>query len=347
VADASAGRADGAGRLKVLSIVGPGRSGTTILSRVLGEVDGVLTVGELRWLWRRGLTEQRPCGCGRPLDRCPVWAPVLRRTTPADDAGASATVAAQDEVAARRHRLRALRSARGTEAGWPALTRVRHATGGIVHAVADVTGARVVVDSSKRPQDAAVLAAVEGIDHYVLHIVRDPGAVAWSWQRGHKLVRTADGSRPMRTRGLLSSVLRWTENCLGAETLRRHVPADRWLFLRYEDFAAEPRAALDRVLAFLGEDADGPVGSGDTVELSVDHTVAGNPDRFRVGRVGIAPDDEWRSGMPLRRRVAVRALTWPLLLRYGYPVTGRGRGEPPAAGEVTSRPQSARERRSA
>jgi Sulfotransferase family len=334
-------------RLKVLSIVGPGRSGTTVLACILGEVHGTVNVGELRWLWRRGVIEQRPCGCGRPLDRCPLWAPVLQRTLPRNGASPADTVAAQDEVAGRRRRLRAVRSARGTRSRWPALEQVRHSADTLVHAVADATGARVIVDSSKRPQDAAVLAAVGGVDHYVLNMVRDPGAVAWSWQRRNKSIRTAEGQRPMLTRGLLSSALRWVENCLGAEALRRYVPAERWMFLRYEDFAAQPRAAVERILAFLGEDGGLPFRSEDTVELSVNHTVAGNPDRFTVGRVRITVDDEWRHGMPLRRRVAVRALTWPLLLRYGYPLAGRLRRRPPGERRVSARQPPPPERRSA
>src|SRR5437870_2816755 len=82
------------------------------------------------------------------------------------------------------------------------------------------------VDGSKRPQDAAVLAGTEGIDHYVLHMVRDPGAVAFSWGRRDKTIRVAGGERPMGTRGLLSSLITWTENSLGAAVLRRQVPPD-------------------------------------------------------------------------------------------------------------------------
>jgi hypothetical protein len=40
--------------LKVLSIVGAGRSGTTVLASILGEVGGFASAGELRWLWERG-----------------------------------------------------------------------------------------------------------------------------------------------------------------------------------------------------------------------------------------------------------------------------------------------------
>jgi hypothetical protein len=185
-----------------------------------------------------------------------------------------------------------------------------------------------VVDSSKRAQDAAVLAGLPEIDHYVLHIVRDPGAVAFSWGRRDKEVRLADGTRAMGTRGLLSSITRWTENSLGVEVLRRHVPADRWSYVRYEDFAAAPRAVVSEIVAFLGEEAAAPFVTDDTVELHQNHTVAGNPNRFRTGRVRIKVDDEWRQRMPRSRQLLVRALTWPFLLRYGYRL---GRPRPAAA----------------
>src|SRR5580704_12095604 len=61
----------------VLYIAGTGRSGSTLLANILGEVDGVFAAGEVRYLWQRGLTERRLCGCGVPVRECPVWSRVL------------------------------------------------------------------------------------------------------------------------------------------------------------------------------------------------------------------------------------------------------------------------------
>jgi hypothetical protein len=312
-------------RTKVLSIVGPGRSGTTILAAILGEVDGIVDVGELRWLWRRGVLERRSCGCGHAPAECPVWTPVLAKVMAGSDTAlpefAARMDAAQQALIPRRHRFQVIRRLAAGGAATAELALVRAVTAQVITAVSDVTGARVVVDSSKRAQDAAVLAGSgDAIDHYVLHIVRDPGAVAFSWGRRDKQVRLAEGTRAMGTRGLLSSLTRWTENALGAAVLRRRVPAERWLFLRYEDFAAQPRATVARILDFLGEHTAPPFVTEDTVELRVNHTVAGNPNRFRVGRVTIRLDDEWAARMPRTRRLAVRVLLWPFLLRYGYPL---------------------------
>jgi hypothetical protein len=41
--------------IKTLSIVGAGRSGTTVLASILGEVEGIGSAGELRWLWEHGM----------------------------------------------------------------------------------------------------------------------------------------------------------------------------------------------------------------------------------------------------------------------------------------------------
>ena len=54
------------------------------------------------------------------------------------------------------------------------------------------------------------------------------------------------------------------------------------------------------------------------VDLRVSHTVAGNPGRLETGTIPLRLDDAWRDALPDGARRTVTALTWPLLLRYGY-----------------------------
>ena len=309
-------------RLKVLSVTGAGRSGTTVLAGILDGVDGFASAGELRRLWARGVAEQRPCGCGEIPARCPVWAPVIARSLTTADAGSDRAplqqiVDAQREVSRWRYRLRVLRSARGGDEQWQALRQVRAAMGAACEAFAESTGAHVVVDTSKRAEDAAVLAALPGVEHYVLHIVRDPRAVAHSWRRA-KTYSAAGTTRTMQSRRLPSTVRRWIENSLGTEILVRQLPRARWLRVRYEDFAREPRRVVDMIMSLLDECGEAPFESDDTVWLHANHIVAGNPSRFTTGAVQIRTDEEWRQRMPRRDQRLVELVTKPLMLRYGY-----------------------------
>ncbi len=59
-------------RVKVLSIVGTGRSGTTVLAAILGEVAHFFNAGELHWVWSSIIYEQRPCGCCSHPEACTI-----------------------------------------------------------------------------------------------------------------------------------------------------------------------------------------------------------------------------------------------------------------------------------
>jgi hypothetical protein len=122
----------------------------------------------------------------------------------------------------------------------------------------------------------------------------------------------------MGTRSLPGSVRRWTTNALTAEALRRRLPESRWLSMRYEDFAAHPRRAVDTIMRLVQEPGRAPFLDDHTVALGPNHIVAGNPSRFTTGSVAIRSDQEWRAVMPRRERLLVAAMTAPLALRYGY-----------------------------
>jgi hypothetical protein len=63
--------------VKVLYIAGEGRSGSTILGRIIGNLNGFVSTGELRLIWQHGLIQNIRCGCGVPFRECPWWTAVL------------------------------------------------------------------------------------------------------------------------------------------------------------------------------------------------------------------------------------------------------------------------------
>jgi hypothetical protein len=296
---------------RVLYIAGWGRSGSTILDNVLGQIDGFFSAGELMFLWRRGLLEGRLCGCGRPVRDCDVWTRVLDSAYPAG-VDAHELLRLADHSARTRHLPLHLVSRN------PGGAEYRDRLGSLYRAIESETGCNVIIDSSKSPAYGRVLANVAGLDVRVVHLVRDPRAVAYSWVR-KKLQRDDPRRvRSMRSHGPAMSSLYW--NLLNESTrLMWKADPGTHLLVRYEDFVARPQETVDEIVRFAGET---PAALPWTVEgeLALDrtHTVSGNPSRFDHGAVALRADVEWQRAMRPRDRRVVDVITRPFRGRYGY-----------------------------
>ena len=101
--------------------------------------------------------------------------------------------------------------------------------------------------------------------------------------------------------------------------LRRRVPDERFLRLAYEDFAAEPKPVVERLVAWMGDaDAVLPFTSATTVVTKPTHSIAGNPDRLGGTERTIGDQQRWRSELDPGTRRMVEVATWPLARAYGY-----------------------------
>jgi len=302
----------------VLYIGGLGRSGSTLVERLTGQLPGACAVGEVVHLWQRGITEGERCGCGQPFRQCPFWEQAGKAAFGGWDEIDTGRIAA---LRARVDRNRfiprlAARPAGGKGPGpGPALDEYTSYYARLYAAIAEVSGCELVVDSSKHPSLAHCLRRQDGVDLRVLHLVRDSRAVAYSWGRA---VRRPDTDREsyMTRYSPAVAAAQWNGQNTAFHLLRG-IPVKR---LKYEDFVAAPADALRRIAEFAGlPPADGSAFTGPGwADLECGHSVSGNPMRFATGRVPVRRDERWRDGLPAGQRREVTALTLPLLAAYGY-----------------------------
>jgi hypothetical protein len=306
--------------MKILYILGGSRTGSTLVDNVLNEVDGFFSGGEIRFLWER-ILEGRLCGCRERFEDCPVWSRALKSGFGFPD---RSRIDVGDVADWQRNSLRlvrtfqVLRAAHGRTRGSNSLRAFADVSQRLYRALTEVTGARVIVDSSKRASNAAVLGMLEDISPYYLHLVRDPRAVAYSRQR-RKLNPDTPVPAYMDVSSVSNSAASWLAwNVTSQAVIRRQDP-NRVMVLRYEDFAADPLGTTKRIVELVDEDErDLPFVDATTVQLTGNHTVSGNPARYVDGVVPIREDDEWRSRMSKQQRIAVTLMTFPLLVKYGY-----------------------------
>ena len=299
-------------KTQVIYIAGMGRSGSTILGRLLGELPNAVHVGELGLFTSPQFQAVARCECLKTVGECDFWQAVFERAF----GGLNALDLEALQETRREYRLR----------GLPFLLRPRtvHQTrrlreylavlGALYGAVREISGASVIIDGSKEALYGYLLQQVPAINLHPVHLIRDSRAVAFSYQRVKKHAPLPGSIGELPRYPPWQTALAWS-----AVTLLLGAARDpRPVRLRYEDFVADPRSTLLRLWELTRE----PMPSLDflndsPLSLHQGHTVAGNPDRFQ-SEVVLKPDLEWQRKMRPRDRSLVTALTFPLLCRYGY-----------------------------
>ncbi len=312
-------------RTRVLFIGGIGRSGSTLLNQLLGQVPGYWAIGELDHLWSHSLRQDVECGCNKPFRDCEFWSQVGERAFGGWSQIDLDKVHALQRQVEQTKRVPLLLAPRLLPSFHAALRSYADLLGRVYATVGEVSGAAVVVDSSKSVAPLYVRRHIPGVDLRVVQLVRDPRGVAYSWSKTVQRPEQS-GHQYMAVWSPRLSSRRWMSNNLLVAALDlARVPRMR---VRYEDMARDPGGTLRRILTFAGTPPTAELlrfVEGTSAELRPTHTAYGNPMRFDTGRIQIRLDEAWRKKLPRRQRGTIEVLTWPLRLRYGY----RGPAGPP------------------
>lgn len=311
--------------MKVLFLAGKGRSGGTLLAGLMGQIPGFFSVGELNRLWDAGIVSNFLCGCGSPVRECDTWRAIIARADELSGRGPDNSIMGagidRDQAAVVRwpNAPRLLRTRFAHRDRWPDLERYTDAASAVYRAIGDVTGAKVVVDSSRVPFEPVALGLVPEVEVRIAHLVRDPRAVVYSWKRKKKLTDRESGE--MDRFGATYSTVSWTARNLIVEAIGRRTELR---LVHYDDLARDPAGVLRDLAAFVGESAGALDFIADgSAEIRPTHSVGGNPNRMETGRTAIRPDEEWRERIGRTDRLIGTTIALPLLHRYDLPVRTR------------------------
>jgi hypothetical protein len=280
-------------------LAGAGRSGSTLLARLLGEIPGFLNIGEAVAHVTNQTSVRRdvPCGCGEPLERCPFWAPLV----------ASIDVDARREASnlIRLRSLPVLLSPLKRRRTRRLIERLAVSVRDLLTAAAERSDSQVIVDSSKNPAVGYVLSQIPEFDLEVVHLVRDSRGFASSRAKPKDYLKSFS---PLKAASV------WTALNLGTELLR--LRTGKLIRVRYEDLVLDPRSTLGMLAERItGANVDLDFVGQNAATVGVQHIVAGNPDKFSSGSISIA-HRSWT--LPPSHKMLVSSVTSPLLLKYGY-----------------------------
>ncbi|MEL6195837.1 MAG: sulfotransferase [Myxococcota bacterium] len=291
-------------QLPLLYITSNGRSGSTLLDLLLGSHSELWTAGELQLLdWHRRVPSER-CGCSAPFNECPFWGAlqldqkdVILQGRYHYGHGATGVIRPKD--------LKNLwLPSLGTDDPDYAEASYRIARTILRQARMEKPNTKWLVDASKTPYRLLALSRSSFFNVFAIHITKRPEAFV------HSMTRNATAS----TRTTLRMAMRWiVENRIIDEVLRRELPANQRMAIKYEDLATDPEKTLRKVQEKIGIP---PEPLSDRFRDASNHALFGNQMRWR--RDGIKLDTKWLTEMNPTHRYIARSATRAFSDRFGY-----------------------------
>lgn len=220
----------------ILAISGSGRSGTTILSVLLGQNENTLNLGQSRDFWR-AFADNRECTCSEALQACPLWSEIVKTAFPDWS---------EEDFLGMSKKMRLFIKAAEQHSDWsnPAFLKdISSAHSEYIAAVRlfiaacfSVSGTSTLIDTSKSPEIALSFQLADAADVFVLNLVRDPRAVACSWATKGVSGKTLD-----------ARIDAWKARQIRLENWAE-VPGLKHLKLDYHRFTQHPDIEISRVL---------------------------------------------------------------------------------------------------
>ncbi len=319
---------------RLVYVLSASHSGSTLLSMLLNAHPKVVTAGELK-AERFGDPDRYRCSCHELLKECTFWRAVADRMNSRGHnfsiTDARTHFGAMDSRWVRRltrplvreaftERVRdlALSLSPSWRRGLPEMLR---RSADLVHSIAEVAGADVVVESSKIGLRLKYLTQCEDLDIHVVRLIRDGRAVALTYMRPDEFADARDARLRgggtgvnLDTRLSMDEAAReWRRSNEEAEALLGQLRGVQVIQVHYESLCNSPLDTVNQVFSEFG------LHSLTSLEdfRVLPHHVIGNGMRLDTDN-RVVLDDRWRSALAAPELSTFARVAGDLNSRYGY-----------------------------
>lgn len=297
----------------VIYISGSGRSGSTLLERIIHSSPSVSALGEFHCLWR--LNEQDiTCSCGSTFALDAFWQQILKRA--GIDAASVNELRVLESQVCRTSFIARHRFDIAALTKHPDVQRFIDLQFRIFESVAEATGSSVLVDSSKAGPRAWLLSCHPKVR--IIHLYRDPADVIASWRSAKY---DPGMGQSMKRMSISAAALDWWKVEHLIRRLERVKPVVR---IDYAALCSSPQPILRAAFSQLSLDMIPQPEWIDATSIQPGdnyHSLNGNPDRFSKGPIRISKRAADWSKIDRPERLTIKASAsamrslWPSHIR--------------------------------
>jgi len=303
---------------KIIYIMGTGHSGSTLLDITLGSHPDIFNASEIGNFWRHALSarsNEAICSCGEPLDRCPIWAGRVERWQALSGEPDLRAYRAFNDRFARLSNWSGIIRAGQTKS--PDFERYARANRALFEMTQKASQRNAITDSSKSPARALALSVDPDIDLFVIHLVRDARAVAWSHLKRENR-RRAQG-RKASSFGVLGTVFEWLMINTAGNRLRARLPAGRSALIRYEAWIKDPLPIFEQLGQQMGLDLATPLAESLRARVITNRSHIFNGNHIRLNEtLTLRLDTDWQTALSANQQRLAMAISGGMMRSFGY-----------------------------
>ncbi len=289
--------------MKLIYVIGDGRSGSTIFSILMGNHPDIESVGELyRWIEFNGYPKKGNTKAEDHIFWENVRAQYIKNSENTDFA---LLAEGRDEIENYAQFLKVY-----FKKSHPQRTRLyQDYLEKLFGAVCRVSGKPVIMDASRNMGRAALIADLFPQQVWMIHLVRDPRGVVLSYKKKNI---EQDYKPPYK------AALHNTLKNIFALMVGTQMPPERFITIRYEDVVEKPAATLEQLGSFLEMDFQPLIAQiQNGTPLNVPHILDGNRIR-NVETISLRSDQAWKSKLGRFHKFLTVLLTFPFFIRFKY-----------------------------
>jgi hypothetical protein len=320
---------------RLVYILAASHSGSTLLAMLLGSHPDACTVGELKLTIQDSLDRYR-CSCGELLAGCVFWAKVklIMKSKGIDFQVGKAGTNILDTVNPyirfflrplhRNAFMEILRDiALSCSPEWHRHFRsVQQHNRALLETIHEITGAKVIIDSSKVGLRLKYLLKDPEIDIRVIRLIRDGRGVALTYMdpmnfadafNPDKRAGGSGGNRNTERHSMIQAAHEWRRSNEEAEAIVARLDRSKWIEVRYENLCTNSNEVLRKIYGFL------ELSSAKIVInfRSVQQHVIGNGMRLD-STTEISCDERWRTILSPKDILEFEKVAGKLNNQYGY-----------------------------
>ena len=312
-------------KINLIYIASTGRSGSTLLESILGTHSQIINVGEIQ-VWPRNLVEGGflPCGCGVNVPDCPFWNQVAEKVNPLTQTSPQIDFFREKYNAGKTLRMSRVKDFFKKVEPSKSLKEKIDIYGDnnykIFEALLEVAEKETkirpqwIVDSSKDPYRLLWLISSQRFNIKVIQITKDPRAFVYSMSKEIIKEKPSNLHQKLLKMTVMKSGAWLIQNQLFAQLGKLYLSPLDYKLIQYEQLASEPEKVIPEIADFVGFSFEEKAIT--EFRNNKNHTIAGNPMRFREG--GISLDEAWKVRLPNIYQNLAKLITQVKMSDYGY-----------------------------